>query len=82
MVVHRDHAEQMIVVLGDGLPRPVLVDVADDEVLEVTAEGALMCGHGRDATQPLPSAPSRGGRAGHCCMGSVSSSGRTVSSNA
>ena len=40
VVVHRDHAEQMIVVLGDRLAGPVLVDVADLEILEVAAEGA------------------------------------------
>src|SRR5205085_461655 len=38
VVVHRDHAEQVVVVLGDGLARPVLVDVADLEVLEVAPE--------------------------------------------
>src|SRR6202020_3146825 len=35
VVVHRDQAEEVIVGLGDGLRRPVLVDVADLELLEV-----------------------------------------------
>ena len=38
VVVHGDHAEEVIVVLGDGLPRPVLIHVADLEVLEVPPE--------------------------------------------
>ena len=42
VVVHRDHAEQVVVVLGDRLAGPVLVDVADLEVLEVAAEGAVV----------------------------------------
>ena len=37
VVVHRDQAEQVIVGLGHGLRRPVLVDVADLELLEVAA---------------------------------------------
>src|SRR6476620_3651916 len=41
VVVHRDHAEQVVVGLGDGLAGPVLVDVADLEVLEVAAETGL-----------------------------------------
>src|SRR6478672_10978819 len=41
MVVHRDHAEQVVVGLGDGLAGPVLVDVAHLEVLEVAAEPRL-----------------------------------------
>ena len=47
MVVHRDHAEEVVVVLGDRLARPVLVDVADLEVLEVPAERAVVGGHQR-----------------------------------
>ena len=50
MVVHRDHAEQVVVGLGDGLARPVLVDVADLEVLEVATEGTLVNGHADEAT--------------------------------
>ena len=46
MVVHGDHAEQVVVGLGDRLARPVAVDVAGDEVLEVAAERALVGGHG------------------------------------
>jgi hypothetical protein len=45
VVVHRDQAEQVVVVLGDRLARPVLVHVAGDEVLEVTAEGAIVRRH-------------------------------------
>jgi hypothetical protein len=36
-VVHRDQAEEVVVRLGDRLGRPVLVDVADLELLEVAA---------------------------------------------
>ena len=45
VVVHRDHAEQVIVVLGDRLAGPVTVDVTGLEVLEVAAEGAVVDGH-------------------------------------
>ncbi len=45
VVVHRDHAEQVVVVLGDRLARPVPVDVAGDEVLEVAAERAVVDRH-------------------------------------
>ena len=41
VVVHGDHAEQVVVGLGDRLARPVLVDVADLEVLQVAAEAGL-----------------------------------------
>ena len=37
VVVHRDQAEEVVVGLGHGLRRPVLVDVADLELLEVAA---------------------------------------------
>ena len=47
VVVHRDHAEQVVVGLGDRLARPVAVDVTDREVLQVAAERALVNGHGR-----------------------------------
>jgi hypothetical protein len=39
MVVHRQQAEEVIVALGDGLRRPVLVDGPDLELLEVAAVG-------------------------------------------
>jgi len=39
VVVHRDHAEQAVVVLGDGLARPVPVDVTDLEILEILPNG-------------------------------------------
>ena len=45
VMVHRDHAEEMVVVLGDRLAGPVPVDVARDEVLEVTPEGPVVDGH-------------------------------------
>jgi hypothetical protein len=45
VVVHGDHAEQVVVVLGDRLARPVLVDVARDEVLEVAAERPVVGRH-------------------------------------
>ena len=38
MVVHREQAEQVVVVLGDRLARPVLVDRADLELLVVATE--------------------------------------------
>src|SRR5207244_12118538 len=41
VVVHRDHAEQVVVGLGDRLARPVPVDVADLEVLQVAPEPRL-----------------------------------------
>ena len=37
MVVHRDQAEEVVVGLGHRLRRPVLVDGADLELLEVAA---------------------------------------------
>ena len=39
VVVHRDQAEQVVVGLGHRLGGPVLVDVADLELLEVAAVG-------------------------------------------
>ena len=41
VVVHRDHAEEVVVGLGDRLARPVVVDVAELELLEVAAEARL-----------------------------------------
>src|SRR6202007_803716 len=38
VVVHGDHAEEVIVVLRDRLAGPVLVDVADGEVFEEASE--------------------------------------------
>ena len=38
VVVHGEQAEQVVVVLGDRLARPVLVDRADLELLEVPTE--------------------------------------------
>jgi hypothetical protein len=35
VVVHRQQAEEVVVGLGDGLRRPVLVDGADLELLEI-----------------------------------------------
>ena len=45
MVVHRDQAEEVVVVLGDRLARPVLVDVARLEVLVVPAERPIVDRH-------------------------------------
>ncbi len=39
VVVHRDQAEEVVVGLGHGLRRPVLVDVSDLELLQVAAVG-------------------------------------------
>ena len=50
MVVHRDHAEQVVIGLGDGLAGPVLVDVADLEVLEVATERTLVNCHRSERT--------------------------------
>ena len=44
-MVHCDHAKQVIVGFGDGLARPVLVDVANDEIFEVSPKGPFVCGH-------------------------------------
>ena len=41
VVVHRDHAKEVVVGLGDRLAGPVLVHVADLELLEVATEGTL-----------------------------------------
>jgi hypothetical protein len=49
MVVHGDQAEEVVVGLGDRLARPVAVDVADFELLEVTAVGPLVHSHGQRA---------------------------------
>jgi hypothetical protein len=40
VVVHGDEAEHVVVGLGDGLGRPVLVDGTHLELLEVAAVGA------------------------------------------
>jgi hypothetical protein len=45
-MVHGDHAKQVIVGFGDGFTGPVFVDIADDEVFEVSTKGTLVCGHG------------------------------------
>jgi hypothetical protein len=41
MMVHRDHAKEMVIGFGDRLARPVLVDVADFELLEIPSERSL-----------------------------------------
>jgi hypothetical protein len=38
MVVHREQAEEVVVVFGDGLAGPVLVDGTDLELLVVSPE--------------------------------------------
>ena len=45
VMVHGDHAEQMVVSFGDCLSRPVSVDIADFEVLEMAAEWAVVGTH-------------------------------------
>ena len=45
VVVHRDHAEEVVVGLGDRLARPVPVDVPDLEILQISAERPIMNRH-------------------------------------
>ena len=60
--VHRarrpgQHAEEMILGLGDGVARPVPVDVAYLELLEGAAEAVLASivdGHQAPSSRPLP----------------------------
>src|SRR4029453_1538168 len=54
VVVHGDHAEQVVVVLGDRLARPVPVDVTDHEVLQVPPEGPVDRCHGDTLESPGP----------------------------
>ena len=44
-MVHGHHAEQVVVELGDRLARPVAVDVARDEILQVTTKRAVVDRH-------------------------------------
>ena len=66
VVVHRDHAEEVVVVLGDRLAGPVPVDVADLEVLEVPPERAVVAwsrpgaAHGRGHAESIPIAARAG----------------------
>ena len=46
VVVHGDHAKEVVVGLGDGLARPVPVHVPDVEILIVAPEGPVDDGHG------------------------------------
>src|ERR1035438_7460187 len=46
MMIHRDHAKEVVVGLGDRLAGPVFVHVADLELLEVTTEGTFERTHG------------------------------------
>jgi hypothetical protein len=46
MMVHGDHAKQMIVGFGDGLTRPMAVNIADNKILEASPERSLVNGHG------------------------------------
>jgi hypothetical protein len=32
VVIHRDHAKQMIVVFGNGFAGPMTINIADDEI--------------------------------------------------
>ena len=45
VVVHCDHAEEVVVVFSDGLTRPVAEDVTRGEIFQASAERALMCRH-------------------------------------
>jgi hypothetical protein len=45
VMIHRDHAKQMIIGFGDGLAGPVAVDIADDEVLKTSSERSLVNSH-------------------------------------
>src|SRR3984893_15413581 len=81
MVCRRDHAEKMVVVLGDGLPGPVLVHVAGLEVLEVPTEGPFVHGHGGRAYD-LPLRPKKESscRRSRCSPGSRRRKERRTSS--
>jgi len=45
VMIHRDHAKQMIVGLGDGLAWPVAIYVANYKIFEGSAKGAFVNGH-------------------------------------
>src|SRR5581483_1924648 len=77
VVVHGDHAEEVVVVLGDRLARPVPVDVADLEVLEVPAERPVVHGH-RLATSTVEPARSLGASGGG--VRKATTCGRTIGS--
>ena len=68
VMVHRDHAEEVIVRFGDRLAGPVPVDVADREVLERAAERPIVHGHPlarhRIVIVAIPSVGSRSERSG------------------
>jgi hypothetical protein len=53
MMVHRDHAKQMIVIFGDGLAGPMPQHITNMEILEIATKGTLVhlgfcVTHGRD----------------------------------
>ena len=45
MMVHRQHAEEMIIEFGNGFSWPVLVDVTDFKIFEVSAKWPVMDAH-------------------------------------
>ena len=54
MVVHRDHAEEVVVGFGDRLARPVAVDVAGLEVLVEAPERPLVDRHPDEVSDGFP----------------------------
>jgi hypothetical protein len=45
MMIHRDHAKQMVVSLGNRLARPMAINIANYEVFEVSTERSLVNCH-------------------------------------
>ena len=77
MVVHGQQAEQVIVVLGDGLARPVLVRRSDLELLIAATElhhrAPHLCGLCNHAIVPDHHvAPEEAGRVGNLTSGGTS----------
>ena len=51
VMIHRDHAKEVIISFRDRLSRPVSVHVTDDEFLEASTKGAFVNGHLSDASR-------------------------------
>jgi hypothetical protein len=45
VVIHRDHAKQVIISLGDGFTGPVAIHIADFKVFKTPAERAVKGRH-------------------------------------
>ena len=45
MMIHRDHAKQMIVSLRNRLARPMAINIANYEIFEASTEWSLMYRH-------------------------------------